>query len=118
MKRNNKEIDKLDNIFNNIKNNKQSIIEGIINIDNEDINKDIILYNSEDDIDIFINNERRINENKYKFNKIGQYKFKLLFKNKTTKLTQFFKNCLQLYSINLYNYNTLIWVGYLMDVRN
>ena len=94
MEKNKEEIIKIDKIFNNINNielnEKEGIdifegieeiegIEGIIDIENEDINKYIQLYNSKEDIEIYINNERIINENKYKFDKQGKYKFKLTF---------------------------------------
>ena len=102
MRRNNEEINKLYNIFNNIR--EENIIEGIINI--EDLNKDIILYNSKEDIDLYINNEIRINENKYKFDKKELYKYKLIFKNKITNIGRFCENCSLLYSINLSNFNT------------
>ena len=46
MNKNNEEINKINNIINNINNIKKNIIEGIIDIKLEDINKDIILYNS------------------------------------------------------------------------
>ena len=89
---------------NNLKdNNNKNIIEGIIDISIEDINKDIILYNSKEDIDIYINNEILINKNKYKFDKEGKYNFKLIFKNQITNLNGLFENCTQLYSINIIN---------------
>ena len=71
-------------------NNKNNIIEGIIDIGIEDINKEIILYNSNEDIDIYINNEILINKNKYKFDKEGKYNFKLIFKNQITNLKSLF----------------------------
>ena len=91
MNKNNEEINKINNIINNINNIKKNIIEGIIDIKLEDINKDIILYNSKEDIDIYINNEEIINENKYKFDKKDKYKFKLIFKNKISNLKGLFK---------------------------
>ena len=87
-------------------NNKKNIIEGIIDISIEDINKEIILYNSKEDIDIYINNERLINENKYKFDKKGKYNFKLIFKNQITNLNGLFEKVTQLYSINIINLDT------------
>ena len=102
IRKNNEEINKI----NNINNINKNIIEGIIDINVEDINKDIKLYNSKEDIEIYINNERIINENKYKFDKKGKYKFKLIFKNKISNLKGLFERCLQLYPINLSNLDT------------
>ena len=83
------------------------IIAGIIRlVVAPDFNKDIQLYKSEEDIDIYINNEKIINETKYKFEKKGKYKFKLLFKNKITNLKGLFGKCLNLYSLNMFNLDT------------
>ena len=72
----------------------------------EDINEDIILYNSKEDIDIYINNIK-INENKYKFDSKSKYKYYSIFKNKSiTNLNELFDKCLQICSINLYDLNT------------
>ena len=38
--------------------NKENIIKGIIDIELNDINKDIILYKSKEEIDVYINNEK------------------------------------------------------------
>ena len=99
---NNKDINKK----NNEDDNKKNIIEGIIDIGIEDINKEIIIYNYKEDIDVYINNERLINKNKYKFNKKGKYNFKLIFKNKINNLNRLFENNNQLYSINIINLDT------------
>ena len=105
IKRNNEEINRINDIFNEINNKKQNKIEGVIDIEKEDINKDIIIYNSEEVIQLYINNEV-INQNKYKFNKEGQYKFKLFFKNTPINLNRLFENCSQIYSIDLTNLDT------------
>ena len=54
------------------------MIKGIIDIELNDINKDIILYKSKEEIDVYINNEKinTINggdKKIYKFNKEGRY---------------------------------------------
>ena len=99
----NKIINQLKNIIiiidNMLKENKRNeinkiedrMIKGIIDIELNDINKDIILYESEEEIDVYINNEK-INiinggdKKTYKFNKEGRYEFKLKFKNDITNL--------------------------------
>ena len=58
--------------------NKENIIKGIIDIELNDINKEIILYKSKEEIDVYINNEKiniiNVGDKKiYKFNKEGRY---------------------------------------------
>ena len=81
------------------------MIKGIIDVQINYINKDFLLYNSNEDIDIYINNIK-INDNKYKFDKIGKYKYQLIFKNKITNLNSFFSDCSQLISLDLSNFDT------------
>ena len=85
------------------KDNKINIIEGLIDIGIEDINKEIIIYNYKEDIDAYINSEILINKNKYNFDKEGKYNFKLIFKNQINNLKGLFDNCTQLYSLNIIN---------------
>ena len=97
-------INKIENIYN--------IIKGIIDIEINDINKDIILYKSNEEIDVYINNEKinvinKDNNKKiYKYNKEGKYEFKLKFKNDITNLRGFFEECNELISLDLSNFNT------------
>ena len=82
------EIKKNNEKINNDKLKIENMIKGIIDIQINDINKDIILYNSNEEIDVYINNNKIniINNNNkkkiYRFEKEGKYEFKLLFKNK------------------------------------
>ena len=87
-----------------INNNKkiENIITGIIDIQLNDINKDIILYNSNEQIDVYINNQKKDlikkdnNKYIYKFNKEGKYNIKYQFKNNITNLNGFFEYCKEL----------------------
>ena len=107
IKKNNNEIENYNNKIN--EDIYKNIIECKINIENEDINKDIKLYDNKyikEDIDIYINNKKLINENKYKFHKKGIYKYKLIFRNPITNLKSLFSECKNLYSINLFYLDT------------
>ena len=92
--------------------NQIKIIEGIINIEENDISKDIIIYNSRENIDTYINNVK-INLNKgknnqriCKFKNEGQYQFKLIFNNNITDLYEFFGDCSQISFIDLSNFDS------------
>ena len=63
------------------------------------------MYNSKEDIDAKINNERLKNKNKKNLRKKVNTNI-LIFKNHITKLRRLFKNCSQLYSINFINLDT------------
>ena len=100
-----------ENKRNEIKKVEDRIIKGIIDIELNDINKDIVLYKSKEEIDVYINNEKIniINEGDkkiYKFNKEGRYEFKLKFKNDITNLRGFFEECKEIISLDLSNFNT------------
>ena len=67
-----------ENKRNEIKKVEDRIIKGIIDIELNDINKDIVLYESKEEIDVYINNEKINiinggNKKIYKFNKEGRY---------------------------------------------
>ena len=100
-----------ENKRNEIKKVEDRIIKGIIDIELNDINKDIVLYKSKEEIDVYINNEK-INiinggdKKIYKFNKEGRYEFKLKFKNDITNLNSFFEECKEIISLDLTNFNT------------
>ena len=105
----------LKQIQNNDMNNKKNIdniITGIIDIQLNDINKDIILYKSIEEIDVYINNEKinlitKDNNKKiYKFNKEGKYNIKYQFKNTITNLKGFFSECNEIIYLDLSNFNT------------
>ena len=108
--KNNKEIKIINHIPNqNINQNiNKNIIEGIININNNNINQDILLYNSKEKIDVYINNQKiNNNTNKYKFSNPGNYSFKYIFHNPTiNNLNGFFSGCKDIISLDLSNLNT------------
>ena len=112
-------------------NNENNIIIGEIYIKKEDINKEIQIinsfenvkkeYNWEDDINDWKHeNEKEIKENieikingkiikfsyYYKFNKEGRYKIEYTFKNNLTKTCFMFSCCSSLTYLNLSNFNT------------
>ena len=111
--------------------NSTNIIIGEINIGPDDINKDIQIINSfenlkrinnwednkdyykyENEKEIKENIEIKINEKKinfsytYKFEKEGKYKIEYLFKNNITKTNYMFEGCKSLTNLDLSNFNT------------
>ena len=117
IKKNNKKLNKL-NITNQnndiINNTKYSIIEGILDININDINNEVILFNrnNKDGIDVYLNcnkinmtNEKNKWKIDYNFKKDGKYNFKIIFNNKIKSLKGFFQNCSNLYSIDLSNFD-------------
>ena len=109
-------ISKANNEINNDKINnidRKKLIEGIINIESNDLNKETRLSKSEYDIDVYINNEEikvingEENIKLYKFEKEGYYYFKLIFNNnKITNLKELFEYCSNISFIDLTNFNT------------
>ena len=113
-----------DNTFTNYQQNK-NVIRGLIYINTTDINKDIVLFNTDanNDIDVFINNQK-INvikdtkKWKYKFSKEGNYILEIIFNNNITNMKQFFNTnkvtdmngmfqcCYELEHLDLFNFNT------------
>jgi len=112
-------------------NKKINIIIGEINISSNDINKDIQIINSFENLkrkykwenkedDYKYENEKEIKENieiringekieysyLYKFNKEGKYKIEYLFKKYLTKTNHMFRGCNCLTKLNLSNFIT------------
>ena len=94
---------------------KQNIIEGELDIKVNDINDGVLLFNRKDikGIEVYLNNKQVNLKNKdekwiidYNFKKDGRYKFKIIFNNAIEDLTTFFFKCLNLYSIDLSNFDT------------
>jgi surface protein len=114
IKKNNEKLEKLlnsDNNSNEMKN--KNIIKGIIEISTSDINKNIVLFNTEinKDIDVYIDKEKIniIKENntwQYNFNKPGKYMFEIVFNDDITNCKSFFKKCNNIISFDLSNFNT------------
>ena len=125
-------MENLENKMNRMNfNNKNNIIIGEIYIKKEDINKDIRIINSFENVkreknwkdrddDIKYLNEKEIKENieikingkiieftyYYQFNKEGKYKIEYSFKNNLTKTCYMFSDCNSLISLDLSNFNT------------
>ena len=101
-----------DNTFTNYQQNK-NVIRGLIYINTTDINKDIVLFNTDanNDIDVFINNQK-INvikdtkKWKYKFSKEGHYILEIIFNNNITNMNGFFEKNTNIISLDLSNFNT------------
>ena len=128
-----KEYEKAIKEKNNYRNNK---ILGIINIESEDINKDILIINSfenfkrieeseneeegEEEENKENENEEQIKENiqikinkkiidfsyYHKFEKVGKYEIEYSFKSNLTNINYMFYNCLNLTSLNLSKFKT------------
>jgi surface protein len=93
--------------------NNKNRIKGILNIGDNDLNNDIILFSNEMDykIDFYIY-DKKINlirdNNKWIYNFIvkGEYSFEIIFNDKITNLKNFFENCYHIISLDLSNFNT------------
>ena len=111
---------------------KNNIITGQIYINDYDINKDILIINSYENVkriykikkeedDWLYKNEDEINENNveikingqkikfnyaHKFDKRGKYQIEYSFKKKLTKTNHMFYQCLRLKQLNFSNFNT------------
>ena len=111
---NNEKLEKLlnsDNNSNEMKN--KNIIKGIIEISTNDINKNIVLFNTEinKDIDVYIDKEKiniikENNKRQYNFNKPGKYMFEIVFNDDITNCKNFFKKCTNIISLDFSNFNT------------
>ena len=117
-----KQINKFENLSQNdiqfkilkMNENNINIIEGILDINLEEINNGITLFNREkkDGLDVYLN-DVKINlikeKNKWKIMqgfKKGENKFKIIFNDKLTSLYRFFEDCSTLKSVDLTNLNT------------
>ena len=114
IKKNNEKLDNLfdDNIIQD-NNQKENMIKGIIDIAQNDINKDIVLFNTDikNKIDVYINNEKiniikDKNKWKYKFQNEGKNTFKIIFNRNITSIRGFFELCSNISSLDFSNFNT------------
>ena len=114
IKKNNVRLENLiDNIIVKDVNKNKNIIKGILDIDFNDINKNILLFktNINNNIDIYINNEKInvIKDNNkwtYIFKKEGKYTFKIIFNNIVTNMKGFFEECSNIISLDFTYFNT------------
>ena len=120
IKKNNEKLNQLKNINNKsndivMKNSKNNIIEGVLDIKVNDIKNGVILFNkkNKDGINVYLNDIKinMINEDNkwkidYNFKKDGKYKFKIIFNNNIKSFHRFFQDCSNLYSIDLSNFDS------------
>ena len=96
---------------NNIVNDKWNEIKGVIYINPNEINKNIVLFNSENifEIDVYLDN-KKINplkdiDNKiyYKFEKAGNYFLEIVFHTLVENFNSFFEECHNIISLDFTN---------------
>ena len=113
-----KNNEQLKNIFVDVDYNKfkklenKNSIKGILEIKNNYLNKNINLFNTDNNnnLDVYINNEKMIilkNNNKwsYCFTKEGKYSFEIVFNDIITNMEGFFNECSNIISLDLSNLN-------------
>ena len=105
------------NIINNntINNNNKNIIRGKLEIILNEVNDNIILFNSEinSGIDCYLN-DQKINMIKedikyklnYKFQNEGKYSFEIQFNENITTMEKFFQECSNIISLDFTNFDT------------
>ena len=103
----------LDNIIIKDNNKYKNMIQGILDITPNDINKNIKLFYTDmnNNIDVYINNEKInvIKDNKdwkYNFKKEGKYTFKIIFNDIITNIGGFFEYCSNITSLDFSYFNT------------
>ena len=110
----NKSNEQINNLFNG-NNSIKNVIKGTLDITFNEVNKKILLFNSDINggIDVYLNNEKINvikNNNQWliDFNSrnVGKYNFEIIFNNNLTNLNCFFSECSTLTSLDLSNFNT------------
>ena len=110
-----KNNERLDNLLDKIKikDNNENIIQGVLDITPNDINKNIVLFYTDmnNNIDVYINNEKIniIKDNddwKYNFKKEGKYTFKIIFNDIIINTRAFFSKCSNITSLDFSYFNT------------
>ena len=91
----------------------KNLIRGILTIKENDVNKNLVLFQTEinNGIDVYLNNKKinLLKDNKkwkYNFTKEGKYWFEIVFKDDIKNLCGFFEYNFQIISIDLSNFNT------------
>ena len=110
--------DSLSNKINdNIDFQNKNVIKAIVDINIDENDNDIILFNTKytdfnDEIDVYYNNEKidMINDNgiwiiNYDFKKSGKYKFQIVFDNDITNISGFFEGCSDIISLDFAHFN-------------
>ena len=102
-------------INNNIYLENKNVIEAIVEINIDENDNNIMLFNADvnDGIDVYYNNEKidMLDDNgnmiiNYDFKKSGKYKFTIVFDNDITNLGGFFEGCSDIISLDFSNFNT------------
>ena len=110
----NKNKEKIENLLNNSndyisKISNKNIIKGILDITNNELYKNILLFNTDidDGINVYLNNEKKNiikDQNKRLIDfyptEIGKYSFEIIFNNKLTSLKCFFSECSNITSLD------------------
>ena len=116
----NKNKEKIENLLNNSndyisKISNKNIIKGILDITNNELYKNILLFNTDidDGINVYLNNEKKNiikDQNKRLIDfyptEIGKYSFEIIFNNKLTSLKCFFSECSNITSLDLTNFDS------------
>ena len=89
---------------------KNNIIEGIIEANNDDNpQEDVLLFkNNRETIEVYLNDEK-INDNKAHYNKLKKREknyFKIIFKYQLTNFDSFFENCSNIVFLDFSNFDT------------
>ena len=95
--------------------NNNNKIKGILDIKSNEINNEIILFNTDinNRIDVYLNNQiinMKKENNKwfidYNFGKSGKYSFQIVFNNIITNMEKFFDDSVNIISLDLTNFDT------------
>jgi surface protein len=117
IKKNKLEVNKLNDLNKTqIEEFKKNKIKGILDIKNDEIIKSIPLFITDniDGIDVYLNNNKikmiKKEDNQYfidyNFPKEGKYKFEIIFNKPVVNLNRFFRDCVNLYSIDLSEFDS------------
>ena len=85
----------------------QNVIKGVFNV--EDTYQDVTIFNQcveDEGFDVYLNNKKVDVIKSYKilcrnFDDIGNYEYKVIFKNKKPKLERMFQNCSNLIKLEI-----------------
>ena len=117
IKKNKLELNKLNDLNKTqIEEFKKNKIKGILDIKSDEIIKSIPLFITDniDGIDVYLNNNKikmiKKEDNQYfidyNFPKEGKYEFEIIFNKPVVNLNRFFRDCVNLYSIDLSEFDS------------